>query len=189
MLCTLRCLACEDCAAGSYRVGCGGLTAGTCNTCQVCTQGFYLQGCGGQRAGACISCADTPCPSGMERVGCEKSSPGTCIKTWHPNPPPPVVSCSMCTVLGSCYSVWDCQARVSRPSSSITLHLHQAVREDSMYAHIVWCVACCVYLAEPFMFMYQSSLYVCVCALHSCAVSLRFCAMFCLHVFQHRLCC
>lgn len=75
------CMACEKCASGHYRVGCGGLSAGYCAPCQDdCGLGRHRIGCGSEEglwsSGVCEVCGT--CGDEQYRKGCSFLSPGSC---------------------------------------------------------------------------------------------------------------
>jgi hypothetical protein len=71
------CFPCNTCGSGSYKSGCGGSVAGTCNECgTTCDYFQYAAGCGGSSSGTCTRCEY--CSSGLQRIGCTGSSAGVC---------------------------------------------------------------------------------------------------------------
>eukprot|EP00301_Raphidiophrys_heterophryoidea_P001153 c10570_g1_i1.p1 GENE.c10570_g1_i1~~c10570_g1_i1.p1 ORF type:complete len:938 (-),score=271.39 c10570_g1_i1:187-2682(-) len=69
---------CGRCGSGKFRQSCTSTSAGTCEACSVtCSPGHFLYGCSTLTQGSCVKCFD--CPINMVRVGCNGSSPGTCV--------------------------------------------------------------------------------------------------------------
>jgi len=89
-----KCMLCSRnaCAAGSYTVGCGGTSEGSCQGCAPCDAGFYNDGCLRDTSGTCAACppdtfalgqvvcssCDAVCGEGTFAVGCGGASQGSC---------------------------------------------------------------------------------------------------------------
>ena len=89
-----KCMLCSrnSCAAGSYTVGCGGTSAGSCQGCAPCVAGFFNDGCLRDTSGTCAACpaetfalgqvvcsaCDEVCGEKTFALGCGGASQGSC---------------------------------------------------------------------------------------------------------------
>ena len=67
------------CVSGKYRLGCAGMSTGSCTDCPTWWggNGQYLSGCSGVNPGSCSNCMPD-CGSGKYRIGCSGLSAGSC---------------------------------------------------------------------------------------------------------------
>ena len=73
---TMSCKNCETCSPGSsYRVNCGGNSAGYCQQCAACQPGQHRVDCGGNSAGRCVNNVCN-CNGGTAATGSDCTSNG-----------------------------------------------------------------------------------------------------------------
>ena len=68
------CIACQPCAAGGYRLGCGNASAGTCATCEY----GKVKAESGQWDTPCAPLES--CPAGEVRIGASTTFEGSCAE-------------------------------------------------------------------------------------------------------------
>ena len=134
------CSACDAaCGEGTFAIGCGGASQGSCQACGDCPVGQYRAGCGVASPGTCVSCA--VCEAGQYTAGCSgRSGPGACEscleRTYALDAGVRTGACLPCLECSGVRSVLNACSTTTGPGTC-----NQC--PDGLYSSGGRCVSCC----------------------------------------------